>query len=51
MEYIGFCIFFGTAMACMLTNNLNSYVYVAAAIGMGLCSIAKAIKSVNERNK
>ena len=43
MEYIGFCIFFGTAM--------DSYTYVAAAIGIGLCSIAKAIKSVNERNK
>ena len=51
MEYIGFCVFFGTAMACMLTNNLNSYAYIAAAIGMGLCAIANAIKSVKERNK
>jgi len=51
MEYIGFCIFFGTAMACVIGSNTNSYAYIAAAIGIGLCSIAKAIKSVKERNK
>jgi len=44
MEYIGFCIFFGTAMACVIGSNTNSYAYIAAAIGIGLCSIAKAIK-------
>jgi len=51
MEYIEFCLFFGTAVACLVENNTDSYAYIAAAIGMGLCAIANAIKSVKERNK
>ena len=44
MEYIGFCIFFGSGMACLFTANCNSLEFIASAIGMGLCAIAGALQ-------
>lgn len=49
MDVFGFLIFFVMVLAQVFTKQTDTYGFIGAAIGLGLCAIAGAINNV--RNK
>ena len=44
MDVIGFLLFFGIIIARLFGLASDSYSFIGAAIGLGLCAIADAIR-------